>query len=144
MAIGGGAESQVEPRSSFAITLWATDVYAVADFLQAVAGATMRQRHPGFAALSAGGIDIQVHDDESYRGHPWYQALAKEGVARGIGVELRIRVDDAQGAYREALKRGAQAIAAPYEFEGALECQVLGPDGYVLCLWQVWESSTPH
>jgi predicted enzyme related to lactoylglutathione lyase len=133
----------LEPRTSFAITLWATDVYAVADFLQAVAGAQVRQRHPGFAALSVGGIELQVHVDESYRGHPWYQALAKEGVARGIGAELRIRVDDVHACYREALKRGAQAIAAPYEFEGAVECQLLGPDGYVLCLWQVWESPTP-
>jgi predicted enzyme related to lactoylglutathione lyase len=129
----------LEPGTSFAITLWATDVYALADFLQAVAGAEMRQRHPGFASLSVGGIDIQVHDDESYRGHPWYQALAKEGVARGIGAELRIRVDDVQASYREALKRGAQAIAAPYQFENAVECQLLGPDGYVLSLWQVSE-----
>jgi len=133
----------VEPATNFGITLWATDVFALADFLQAVAGAEIHQRHPGFAAVSVGGIDVEVHDDESYRGHPWYEALAREGVARGIGAELRIRVGDAQAAYREALKRGAQAIAPPYEYEGTLEAQVLGPDGYVLCLWQVWESSTP-
>lgn len=132
----------MEPASSFAVTLWATDVFALADFLQAVAGAEPRQRHPGFVALSLAGIDIQIHDDESYRGHPWYNALAREGVARGIGAELRVRVTDVQWAYREALKRGAQAIAAPYEFEGALECQLMGPDGYVISLWQVWESST--
>lgn len=133
----------MEPSANFGVTFWATDVYALADFLAAVAGAEIHQRHPGFAALSAGGVELQVHDDESYRGHPWYEALAREGVARGIGAEFRFRVGDVNAAYREALKRGAQSIAAPFEYEGTLECQVLGPDGYVLGLWQVWDSSTP-
>jgi len=128
--------------ANLGMTLWATDVYALADFLVAVAGAEAVQRHPGYAELEIGGARLEVHDDESYRGHPWYQALAREGVARGIGVELRISVPDVQAAYGEALKRGAQSIAAPYDHEGRRECQVMGPDGYVLCLWQVWESLT--
>ena len=126
----------------FSVTLWATDVFVLADFLGKVAGCVVEQRHPGFALLRAGSTPIQVHDDESYRGHPWYEALAREGVARGIGAELRFQVDSCTDAYREALKLGAQSIAAPYEYEGTLECQVLGPDGYVLSLWQVWKHST--
>ena len=130
----------MEPNGpAFSVTLWATDVFVVADFLARVAGCTVEQRHPGFAQLRAGATPIQVHDDESYRGHPWYQALAREGVARGIGTELRFQVDSCETAYREALKLGAQSIAAPYEYEGTLESQVLGPDGYVLSLWQVWK-----
>lgn len=130
----------MEPNGpAFSVTLWATDVFVLADFLQRVAGCAVEQRHPGFALLRAGATPIQVHDDESYRGHPWYEALAREGVARGIGTELRLRVESCEGAYREALKLGAQSIAAPYEYEGTLECQVLGPDGYVLSLWQLWK-----
>ena len=131
---------QSEP--SFTVTLWAADVFALADFLSRVTGAVIEQRHPGFALLRAGDTPIQVHDDESYRGHPWYNALSREGVARGIGAELRFRVEDASRSYSEALKLGAQSIAAPFEYEGTLECQVLGPDGYVLSLWQPWNSST--
>ena len=52
------------------ITLWSTDVFALADFLQQVAGLEMDQRHPGFAALRAGEAAVTVHDDESYRAHP--------------------------------------------------------------------------
>ena len=142
MAGGEKAVAAMADNPSFGVTLWATDVFALADFLAAVAGMTVEQRHPGFASLSLGGTTIDIHDDESYRGHPWYNALRKEGVARGIGAELRFQVASAEGAYREALKRGALAIAAPYEYEGALECSVMGPDGYVLSLWQVWNVST--
>ncbi len=129
-------------QAPFGVTLWATDVFALADFLQAVAGLDLEQRHPGFALLRAGDIAIQLHDDESYRGHPWFDALGREGLARGIGAELRFQVESANDAYRLALKRGAQSIAAPYEYEGTLECQVMGPDGYVLSLWQLWKSPT--
>ncbi|MEO8538232.1 MAG: hypothetical protein ABI577_00735 [bacterium] len=126
----------------FGLTLWATDVFALADFLQAVAHLPIEQRHPGFALLRAGEVPVQIHDDESYRGHPWFDALRKEGMARGIGAELRFEVTSTEAAYREALKRGARGIAPPYEYEGTLECQLMGPDGYVLSLWQAWNSST--
>lgn len=124
------------------LTLWATDVFALADFLEKVAGLPAAARHPGYAAFLGDGLDLQIHADESYRGHPWYDALAREGVARGIGTELRFNVPDVLASYRTALSKGARAIAEPYEFEGAIECQVMGPDGYVLSLWQVWDSST--
>lgn len=120
-----------------ALTLWATDVFALAAFLEKAAGLTMAERHPGFALLRGDGFEVQVHADESYRGHPWWEALAREGVARGIGAEIRIRVQDVTAAYRSALALGANAIAAPFEVDGTLECQVMGPDGYMLALWQV-------
>lgn len=126
----------------FGVTLWSTDVFAMAEFLHRVAGAEIEQRHPGFAALRIGDIRLSVHDDESYRGHPWFQALSREGVARGIGIELRFQVESTSGAFAEARKLGAQSIAQPFEYEGTMECQVMGPDGYVLSLWQVWNPST--
>ncbi len=130
------------PSPSFGVTLWATDVFALADFLAAVTGATVEERHPGFAALSRGSATIQIHDDESFRGHPWYDALRREGVARGIGAELRFDVDSTDAAYSEAIRRGAIAIAPPYDYEGRRECLVMGPDGYVVGLWQAWNLST--
>ncbi|GIW12780.1 MAG: hypothetical protein KatS3mg062_0219 [Tepidiforma sp.] len=128
--------------AGFGLVLWATDVGALADFLADVAGARLVQRHPGFAELEAAGCRIEIHADETFRGHPWFHALAREGVARGIGVELVLPVADVLAAYRAALRLGGQAIAQPYEFEGRLECQVMGPDGYVFGLWQPWESAT--
>lgn len=142
MAGGEKAVAAMAGDARFGVTLWATDVFALADFLARVAGLTVEQRHPGFALLSLGATTIQIHDDESYRGHPWYDALRKEGVARGIGTELRFEVASVEAAHREALNRGALSIARPYEYEGCLECSVMGPDGYVLSLWQVWNLST--
>ena len=129
-------------QPAFGVTLWATDVFKMAGFLERVAGLQVEQRHPGFAQLRAGAAVITIHDDESYRGHPWYDALGREGVARGIGAELRFEVESVQWAFAEALKLGAQSIAPPYEFEGALECQVMAPDGYLCSLWQVWNVPT--
>lgn len=116
--------------------LWATDVFALADFLERVTGAPVLGRHPGFAELAVGAVRIAIHADEAYRGHPWFDAVTREGVARGIGTELRFEVADIDGAYSAALKLGAQAIAPPYALEGARECTVMGPDGYLISLWQ--------
>lgn len=127
----------MEQPTGLALTLWATDVFALAGFLEKAAGLTFAERHPGFARLAGDGFEIQVHADESYRGHPWWEALAREGVARGIGAEIRIRVADVAAAYRSALALGGNAIAAPFELDGTVECQVMAPDGYVLALWQV-------
>ena len=129
-------------EGEFGVALWATDVFGTATFLERVAGVTVEERHPGYARLRAGAAVITVHDDESYRGHPWYEALRREGAARGIGAELRFQVASAAEAFAEALKLGAQSIAAPYEYEGTLECQVMAPDGYLCSLWQVWNPST--
>jgi hypothetical protein len=114
----------------------------MAGFLERVAGLTVEQRHPGFAELRAGSVLVTVHDDESYRGHPWFDALRREGAARGIGAELRFQVTSVRESFGEALKLGAQSIAPPYEYEGTLECQVMAPDGYLCSLWQVWNLST--
>ncbi len=142
MAGGEKGPGAMAGNLSFGVTLWATDVFVLADFLAAVAGLVVEQRHPGYALLSGCGATIQVHDDESYRGHPWHDALRREGVARGIGAELRFEVASTDAAYSEALRRGALAIAPPFEYEGTLECSVMGPDGYVFSLWQAWNLST--
>ncbi len=123
-------------ESNLGLVLWTTDILALSHFFEAVAGMTVDARHPGFASLRLNGTTVSLHADEAYRGHPWYDALAREGVARGIGAEIRIRVADVEAAYRTALKFGGLAIEAPCEVDQLRECQVMGPDGYVLSLWQ--------
>jgi len=123
------------------LILWTTDIEGLARFLQSVAGLNVETLHPGYASLRLDGAQVVLHADEAYRGHPWYDALRREGVARGIGAELRFRVEDVDARYGAALRRGGLAIQAPYDQDGVRECQVMGPDGYVLSLWQTIEAN---
>ena len=122
--------------SALGVVLWTEDIGGLAAFLEAAAGATVRARHPGFAALDAGGGEILLHADESHPGHPWHGALAGEGVARGIGAEVRVRVDDVDAHHARALALGGVSIRPPYADEGARVCQIMGPDGYFFTLWE--------
>lgn len=121
------------------LVLWTNDIRGLAQFLEAVAGLQVETIHPGYAVLCAGAAHVTLHADEAARGHPWYEALTREGVARGIGAELRFRVPAVEAAYRMALRLGGLAIEAPCEVDGTRECQVMGPDGYVLTLWEAAE-----
>lgn len=98
-------------------------------------GLDILEQHPGFARLGSGSVDFSIHADEAYEGHPWYDALHHEGLARGVGAELRVAVDDVEPAYRKALMAGASVVYPPHDQEGARECQVLAPDGYLVTLW---------
>lgn len=121
--------------SPLSLVLWTTDIESLAAFLERVAGLHLRERHPGFAALTIGDAEVLIHDDEAYRGHPWYDALNREGAARGIGAELRFRVPDVDAAYRQALAIGGVAVQPPYDSGAEYECQVMGPDGFLVTLW---------
>jgi catechol 2,3-dioxygenase-like lactoylglutathione lyase family enzyme len=120
------------------VVLWTTDIPALTRFLEVAGGLEVEARHPGFASLLVNGSRIVLHHDETFRGHPWHEALTREGVARGIGAEVRIRVEDVGRAYASALRLGALAIEAPCEVDGTVECQVMGPDGFLLTLWREW------
>ncbi len=117
------------------LVLWTTDVSALAGFLRTVAGLEIVEQHPGYASLRAGDVLLMLHADEAYRGHPWYDALLREGAARGIGAEVRLRVPNVEEAYRAALRLGAQAIAPPYDSGIAFECSVMVFDGFLISLW---------
>ncbi len=125
----------MDDASAFGLVLWTTDIPALAGFLQQAAGMTVVELHPGYASLRAGATSIALHADESYRGHPWYDALHREGAARGIGAELRVQVADVAAAYATALRLGGLAVQPPYDDDGVRECQVMGPDGYLISLW---------
>jgi hypothetical protein len=126
----------VGQNSDFALVLWTTDIPALSGFLATVAGMTIRERHPGFALLGLNGTRVELHADETYRGHPWYDALHREGAARGIGAEIRVRVDGVEDSYDAALRLGGLPVEAPCEVDGTFECQVMGPDGFLLTLWE--------
>lgn len=123
-------------ESALGIVFWTHDITALATFLQRVGGLSLAAQHPGFAELRTGDARVMLHADEAWRGHPWYAALAKEGVARGIGAEIRLRVADVAKAYRTALELGGLPITEPYDAGESVECQVMGPDGYLFALWQ--------
>ena len=118
------------------VVLWATDVSALAGFLQDVVGFTVTAQHPGFARLELGTSNLSIHADEAYQGHPWFEALHREGMARGIGAELHFHVPDVSDAYRKAIRLGASIVYPPHEQESGIECQVLAPDGYLVTLRQ--------
>ncbi len=122
--------------SDLSLILWATDIPRFSAFLVEVCGMAVVQQHPGFAELDLNGAAILLHDDESYRGHPWYDALRREGLARGVGTELRMRVEDLDASYARAARLGGVGVQAPADVDGSRECQVMGPDGYLLSLWQ--------
>ena len=117
------------------LVLWTTDIPALATFLEKVGGLVVEERHPGFAELSAFNSRIVLHHDEAGRGHPWYDALTKEGAARGIGAELRLLVQDVDAAFAMALKLGGRSLQPPADVGGVRECQVMGPNGYLLTPW---------
>ncbi|MCY4391937.1 MAG: VOC family protein [Chloroflexi bacterium] len=121
---------------ALSLVLWATDLDGFATFLTDVAGATLRTRHPGFAALTLDGSEIQLHSDESYPGHPWREALANEGAARGIGAEVRMRVEGVDARHRVAVEMGYISIQQPHDDGSARSCQIMGPDGYFFTLWE--------
>lgn len=119
----------------FGVVLWTTDVPGLTAFLEKVAGVTADERHPGYASLRVNGSRLMIHADEAYRGHPWYSALTREGAARGIGAEIRFRVADVDRSYSAAIHAGGQVITPPYDDGAVRECQVMGPDGFLISLW---------
>jgi catechol 2,3-dioxygenase-like lactoylglutathione lyase family enzyme len=124
------------------LVLWTTDVQRLAEFLARTAGFEVEEMHPGFALLSLQGQALELHGDEAYRGHPWYDALKKEGAARGIGAELRLEVPDVEQAYTTAIRIGGSAVYAPFADRGTVECQVLAPDGYLVSFWSALPPTT--
>ncbi|MBH77064.1 MAG: hypothetical protein CL897_02380 [Dehalococcoidia bacterium] len=124
------------PQGALSIVLWATDLHDFATFLTTVVGAKLHTRHPGFVSLTVEGAEIQLHSDESFPGHPWREAISSEGSARGIGTEVRIRVDTIEKRHKKAIELGYVSIQQPHEESTGRTCQIMGPDGYFFTLWE--------
>lgn len=123
--------------SEVGLVLWTTDIASLARFLTEAGGFVVEETFPGYASLRGANAYIVLHaDDDAARGHPWYDALQKEGMARGIGAEIRLRVPSVAAAYRAAIGLGALAIRTPVDVDGQEEATVMGPDGYLFTLWR--------
>jgi len=126
----------VDETPIVSLALWTTDIPALAGFLSGVAGLSLIEDYPGYARLQAWNAEIELHgDDDADRRHPWYQALARDGAARGIGAEIRIQVDDVDAAFATALRGGALSIRPPTVTGEMSLATVMGPDGYFFTLW---------
>ncbi len=130
-------------ESRLGLVLWTTDITALGGFLTELANARLVEQHPGFARLDVGGADISLHADEADPNHPWYNALTDEGITRGVGAELRLRVDDVVAVHETAEIMGAVTVMDPYDAGLTRECQVMGPDGFLFTFWQPADPSLP-
>ncbi|MCB0221803.1 MAG: hypothetical protein KDH09_19050 [Chrysiogenetes bacterium] len=127
----------MEETPIVSMVLWTTDIPALAGFLSDVAGLSLIEEYPGYARLQAWNAEIELHgDDDADRRHPWYQALSRDGAARGIGAEIRIQVEDLDAAFATALRRGALSIRPPTSAGDMDLATVMGPDGYFFTLWR--------
>ena len=127
----------VSAETGLGLVVWTTDIPALSNLLEQAAGLEVLQRHPGYAELQAGTGRIVLHaDDDAFRGHPWFDALRRDGAARGIGAEIRLSVENVDDAYARAIKLGAQAVQQPSDVGDAYECVVMVTDGFLLSLWE--------
>ena len=125
------------------LVLWTTDIAGLSALLEQVAGLDVLQRHPGYAELQAGTSRIVLHaDDDAFRGHPWFDALGRDGAARGIGAEIRLAVPNVDEAYQRAIRLGARAVQQPSDVGDAYECVVMVTDGFLLSLWEPAREAT--
>jgi hypothetical protein len=120
------------------LVLWTTDIGALARFFEQVCGLETVDEFPGFARLHAWNAAVELHsDDDADRRHPWYNALRREGAARGIGSEVRIRVASVDAAYQAAVRLGALAIQPPIDSgQTAYHTTIMGPDGYLFTIYE--------
>jgi catechol 2,3-dioxygenase-like lactoylglutathione lyase family enzyme len=126
----------VEQPPFVGLVLWTTDIPALSRFLTQVCGLEVVEEFPGFARLHAWNAVVELHsDDDADRRHPWYQALARDGVARGIGAEVRIRVEDVDASVRAAQELGGLVIRHPSPLAEPYLATVMGPDGYLISVW---------
>jgi hypothetical protein len=129
--------------SPFGLVLWSTDIGALAGFLHEVAGVETIAQYPGMAELDAAGVPVTLLDEDADRGHPWWDALNQDGIARGVGVILRLQVRDVPAAFARAHELGGGTVLPPHDLDETRECQVLGPDGFLCALWQPLTASLP-
>jgi len=84
-----------------------------------------------FAAVKVGGVEIQLHADHTYDGHPWHARLAA-GEPRGLGAEIRLFGIDPDAAEARAREAGAVIVQpATTKGHGWREVMIEDPDGYV-------------
>lgn len=113
------------------INLLVYDLKRAVEFQTDVLGAMEVYSDPDFAAMKGFGAEWMLHADHTYSNHPLRGSL-NGGLARGVGVELRLHGCDPDVAQERARARGeiilAEAIDKPH---GLREAYLIDPDGYI-------------
>ena len=113
------------------INLLVHDIQRAVAFQTDVLGAIAVYSDLDFAVMRGFGAEWMLHADHTYSNHPLRESL-NDGVARGVGVELRIHGCDPDAAQERACCRGdiilAEAMNKPH---GLREAHLVDPDGYI-------------
>ncbi len=119
---------------AFMANLIVRDVQRSVDFYIAVLEANVLYVDPDFAALRVAAVDLMLHADHTYDGHPWYARLTSDE-RRGLGAELRLFGIDPDVVEQRAQASGGIVVVPPkVRGHGWREVVVEDPDGY---LWAV-------
>ena len=113
------------------INLLVYDLKRAVEFQTEVLGAMVVYSDPDFAAMKGFGAEWMLHADHTYSNHPLRGSL-NDGLARGVGIELRLHGCDPDAAQERARALGeiilAEATDKPH---GLREAYLIDPDGYI-------------
>jgi len=115
----------------FTVDLVVKDVDRSLRFYRDVMLALVHYSDVDFAAVKVGGVNIMLHADHTYDGHPWYSQLTA-GERRGLGAMLRLLGLDPEEVEGRARRAGVPVVQpAMVKPHGWHEVMVEDPDGYV-------------
>ncbi len=113
------------------VNLLVRDVAAALPFHREVLGASVVYSDPDFAVLRRDAAEWMLHADHTYRDHPLFGSLG-DGLARGIGAELRVHGRDPDTAEAVAREHGYTVLAgAADKPHGLREVYIIDNDGYL-------------
>ncbi|MDD9878167.1 MAG: hypothetical protein OXR84_12075 [Magnetovibrio sp.] len=113
------------------INLLVEGVERAVDYQTRVLGAEVVYADPDFAVLKGYGAEWILHADHAYSDHE-LQGSLQPGLARGIGVELRLHGCDPDAAEARARERGETVLAGAMDkAHGLREAYLIDPDGYL-------------
>lgn len=125
------ASEYAKSLSGLGINLLVVDMDKAIDFQTSVLSAQIVYSDPDFAVLEACGSSWMLHADHTYSDHPLSGSL-KPGVARGVGIEIRLHGCDPDKAEAAARAREDTVLAgATDKPHGLREAYLIDPDGYV-------------
>ena len=113
------------------VNLLVRDVAAALPFHREVLGASVVYSDPDFAVLRRDAAEWMLHADHTYRDHPLFGSLG-DGLARGIGAELRVHGRDPDTAEAVAREHGYTVLAgAADKPHGLREVYIIDNDDYL-------------
>jgi len=117
--------------SGLGINLLVADIDRAVAYQTYVLGAEVVYADPDFAVVQGYGAEWMLHADHTYSDHELKGSL-QTGLARGIGVELRLHHCDPDAAEARARERGETVLAGAMDKpHGLREAFLVDPDGYL-------------